>query len=1229
MANTSKSIDNLVIKITANAGDANTALDTLIRNVTNLGNALNGVDTRTFTDGIKNIGSAVNSVKLGNFQKQMSKMSRSMSDYARNMVKVARNTRTGTSGFNAFNRGITSMQSGLSRINSKINDFASKVKRANKETKNFAQTVGLLYARFFLLIRGAKALIGAVKSSMNYIEVLNYFDASFGQVAERGVDKWSEMGYDSAQAYYDSFAERAKKVTGDMSGFFPEKNGTLTPTGMQSLGMNPTQLMQYQSQFAQMASSMGTTSEQALKLSEVLTKIGADLASVKNMEFEDVWRDMASGLVGMSRTLDKYGANIRNANMEAKLHELGINATVKSLSQADKALLRTIILLDSSKYAWADLAETLNTPANQFRMLANNVKLLGQMIGNIFLPVVAKILPYLNAFVIVLQRLFSWLAKILGIDLSSLMGKNQGYDNSNLSDMLDDAEDLSDALDEDTKSAKKLKKQLQGFDALNNLTTNEDKDKDAGVGGVSGLLNDAFLKAVEDYLDAWKKAFDELDNRAQRLADRIQAFFLRLANPIIEAWNRVGQKVKTQWMNFGYNLKWLFKRIAKDFWRVWEEEETTKIFENILSAIGNVGEALDWIVKRFNEAWASSDNGYRILAGIRDIFLVISDRTKQMSESIKEWAKSLNLKPLLGKMAEFIKSLSPVIDTLLGILKDFLDQVLLPLAKWTLEDGLPKLLQVFIDFNKKVNWEKLKSNLKKLWEHLEPFAERVGEGFIIFLDRVGKAVADFVNSKGFEDFLKKLGEILDKITAEDVANFFEAVAKAIVGLKIALKVFSIVTPITNMILFAKALKMISGSAKGMKNMPLIGKIFGKLGSSIGSFVGNIGKNIGATFGDIFTTIGKFTKEIQSTLYTLGGKGSVGFAGVIEFLKADIGALLSSGSVATIGATIGTALIGGIISAIAGFKFGKWLGEHLFEDDASWYENFKWTGEGGFFDSLNYFVTEMIPEKMNELKTNITVGIGNALISLYEKKSEWVGAWEEFRTSLAIKAVGIIDNIISFKDQLSDNLTEAGINIAIKLMEIKDKFTEWKENVALLFDKEAWADLFGVVQAGAQIAWDNVKKWWNSNITQGIQNAKQKVINFVNDIKKKLSELRFNFSMNTKLEQHGKLPTVRASGRIYANGGFPEDGMFFANHNELVGKFENGKTAVANNEQIVSGIQNGVYGAMSESNALLMEQNSLLQAILEKETGINANDIFKSVQRSASNYSKQYGKPAFN
>lgn len=56
------------------------------------------------------------------------------------------------------------------------------------------------------------------------------------------------------------------------------------------------------------------------------------------------------------------------------------------------------------------------------------------------------------------------------------------------------------------------------------------------------------------------------------------------------------------------------------------------------------------------------------------------------------------------------------------------------------------------------------------------------------------------------------------------------------------------------------------------------------------------------------------------------------------------------------------------------------------------------------------------------------------------------------------------------------------------------------------------------------------------------------------------------------------------GRIpgYSTGGFPEDGLFFANHNELVGQFNNGKTAVANNEQIIEGIKRGVKEANEES-----------------------------------------------
>ena len=133
-----------------------------------------------------------------------------------------------------------------------------------------------------------------------------------------------------------------------------------------------------------------------------------------------------------------------------------------------------------------------------------------------------------------------------------------------------------------------------------------------------------------------------------------------------------------------------------------------------------------------------------------------------------------------------------------------------------------------------------------------------------------------------------------------------------------------------------------------------------------------------------------------------------------------------------------------------------------------------------------------------------------------------------------------------------------------------------------------------------------------SIIDAIQNTKQKAVDFSNsDFGKAISGGILGtsgmFSDNAFLDSlaHGGiiagagiltsligLPAVGsviagilmgAGGRKYATGGFPEDGLFMANHNELVGRFANGKTAVANNEQITNGIYRAVLQAMKESN----------------------------------------------
>lgn len=95
-----------------------------------------------------------------------------------------------------------------------------------------------------------------------------------------------------------------------------------------------------------------------------------------------------------------------------------------------------------------------------------------------------------------------------------------------------------------------------------------------------------------------------------------------------------------------------------------------------------------------------------------------------------------------------------------------------------------------------------------------------------------------------------------------------------------------------------------------------------------------------------------------------------------------------------------------------------------------------------------------------------------------------------------------------------------------------------------------------------------------------------------------------------------LPSFSLDWNYYAKGGFPDVGeMFIARENgaEMVGRMGN-KNAVANNEQIVEGIARGVASANSQQNALLREQNELLRALLEKDTGISIGDITNAARR---------------
>ena len=539
------------------------------------------------------------------------------------------NSQLNTLGAGFKNTGILA-SAGLSKITKSSMKISESFKVVNKCVDELASGLKRVTKQFVSM----GAVVKSVKSSMDYIETLNYFQRAFEQAAEKAdLSAFSEMGYASAEAYFNLYSERAKELTSKMSGFNINLDGTLTASGIPSLGLDPNKLMNYQAMFAQMSSSIGVASETSLKLSNALTMIGADLASVKNMDFSKTWEDMASGLAGMSRTLDKYGVNIRNVNLQQKLNELGIKANVSALNQNAKALLRGIILLDSTRYAWGDLAQTLNQPANQLRLIQGNLQNLSRTIGNIFLPVIAKVLPYINALTIALQRLFTWIAKILRIDISGLLPKGGGY-NSGFDSLIDGAEDLEDSVDGVTKSLKKLKITTLGIDELNiNAPDENGGTSGTGIGGLgAGLLDAEFDKAYEEYLKAWNEAFSEIEDRANETADKIQEFFRNLFKPISTAWSTEGVHVMGSWEKALGAIGRLAKDIGSDFMTMWQQQETVDIFKDIFHIIEDIGSVTGNLATNFRGAWNTNQVGLHIFENIRDTLGVVVKNIRKAAD---------------------------------------------------------------------------------------------------------------------------------------------------------------------------------------------------------------------------------------------------------------------------------------------------------------------------------------------------------------------------------------------------------------------------------------------------------------------------------------------------------------------------------------------------------------------------------------------------------------------
>lgn len=166
------------------------------------------------------------------------------------------------------------------------------------------------------------------------------------------------------------------------------------------------------------------------------------------------------------------------------------------------------------------------------------------VLGQIFIPVLQKVMPVANGVTIAIKRMLVSFATLMGVKIDfDAFGQN-GY-----KDTTDGLEDMANGYDDVAKATDKAQKGVRGFDELENRTTGTSKSGASTGTGDTIDLTDEIVKATEEYEKVWNDAFDKMENKAEAWADKVQGFFERMFKPL-KTW---GGKVDWKKLKNGFN----------------------------------------------------------------------------------------------------------------------------------------------------------------------------------------------------------------------------------------------------------------------------------------------------------------------------------------------------------------------------------------------------------------------------------------------------------------------------------------------------------------------------------------------------------------------------------------------------------------------------------------------------------------------------------------------------
>lgn len=383
----------------------------------------------------------------------------------------------------SFKRSTTSalgnIKKPIQETNKEIQNISSNLKPVNKDLEQISKTTKIAFSytaiREFTraLSRAFKVLSSFATKSSDYLENINLFQVAF------------DNSYNSAERFINKLNEM--------------------------YGLDESWLTRTVGIFKQLSNAMNLSAEQGTRLSTLLTQMSIDISSLYNIDIERASSTLQSALAGQTKPIrGATGGDITQNTLQQTLDELNINAQITNLSYAEKRLITIVSLTRQLSEATNDFGRTIESPANQMRILSEQWERLTRAIGNVFMPILAQVLPWLNAILMVLTEIINAVATLFGYN-------SEDYDY--FGGVADSVLELEDSLNGASSSVEKLKQGLRSFDKLNNITTPTSGGVSVGAsgGGINPDIWNAFNDAYEDY----NNKLDDVQMKATKIRDAI------------------------------------------------------------------------------------------------------------------------------------------------------------------------------------------------------------------------------------------------------------------------------------------------------------------------------------------------------------------------------------------------------------------------------------------------------------------------------------------------------------------------------------------------------------------------------------------------------------------------------------------------------------------------------------------------------------------------------------